>query len=329
MDGSRQERMLEIFFHALRGGELHVGKLAREYGVSTKSISRNICDLKTFLADHRALVSGAELQYNYKDRCYRLHMDDFFSVEELFAILETLVGARAFSKTELLGLFDKIKKFATAPDRKKIEELLRKEMFHYAEVHHDCDRILPLLWQVANCIEMKREITIEYYRMDRVRVTHRLAPVSVMFTDYYFYLIAFKAGETAGTPLYFRIDRIKRMIEHRSSSSATRFEFDEGLLRRRSPSMWPGKLRKIVFEFSGPSVQAVLDKLPTAKIVGRQNSGHYLIEAEVYGDGIRMWLLSQGSWARVIAPEEFVEEIRLELARMQKLYDEPEGGNQP
>ena len=77
------------------------------------------------------------------------------------------------------------------------------------------------------------------------------------------------------------------------------------------------------FYFSGPSLQAVLDKLPTAKVIERSN-GRYVIEAEVYGDGIKMWLLSQGSWVQVIAPEEFVAEIQAEIAQMYRLYQKQE-----
>ena len=51
--------------------------------------------------------------------------------------------------------------------------------------------------------------------------------------------------------------------------------------------MWPGKLRTIRFEYTGPSVQEVLDKLPTVKIVNLCKGG-YVVEAEVYDDGIRM-----------------------------------------
>ena len=84
--------------------------------------------------------------------------------------------------------------------------------------------------------------------------------------------------------------------------------------------MWPGKLRTIRFEFSGPSVQAALDKLPTAKIIERLGGNKYLIEAEVYGDGIKMWLLSQGSWVKVVSPTEFVEEIRKEVEAIAEYY---------
>lgn len=84
--------------------------------------------------------------------------------------------------------------------------------------------------------------------------------------------------------------------------------------------MWPGKLRTIRFEFSGPSVQTVLDKLPTAKIIERLGGGKYLIEAEVYGDGIKMWLLSQGTWVKVISPAEYVDEMRKEVEAIAEYY---------
>ena len=41
-------------------------------------------------------------------------------------------------------------------------------------------------------------------------------------------------------------------------------------------------------------VEPVLDRLPTAQIIS-QKDHEYTISAEVYGKGIVMWLLSQGS----------------------------------
>ena len=46
------------------------------------------------------------------------------------------------------------------------------------------------------------------------------------------------------------------------------------------------------------------------------------MEAEVYGDGIKMWLLSQGSWITVIAPQDFVDEMRSEIKKMLEGYGE-------
>ena len=321
MENTRLERVLEIFFRGLRGEDLSVQHLADEYEVSTKSITRSINDLKNFLTDHRELVGHTELQYSHQDKCYRLYMDEFLSSKELFALVEVMIGARAFSREELLALTTKLKRFTTPEDRHTLSELVRKELYHYPEVKHDCESVQDTLWQLVNCISERREITVDYYRMDRKWVTHRLRPASVMFTDYYFYLIAFKVDGDPKEPRYFRVDRIKQITVHRKKIADHEMPpFDEGLLRQRSLFMWPGPLRTIRFEFTGPSVQAVLDKLPTARIIDRDGK-KYLIEAEVYGDGIKMWLLSQGAWVKVVAPEELVNQLQSEINLMHNLYD--------
>lgn len=321
MENTKQYRVLEIFFRGLRGEDISVQDLANEYNVSTKSITRSINELKNFLSDHRDLVGNTELQYSYTDKCYRLFMDELLTNKELFSVVEVLIGARAFSKMELLTIIDKLKKVTTPEDRPKMNELIRKELYHYPEIKHDCESVQDHVWKLVNCITEHKEISVEYYRMDRKWVTHRLRPASIMFTDYYFYLIAFRADKEKDKPYYFRIDRIKQIVEHRKKFDGFEaLDFDEGLLRKRSLFMWPGELRTIRFEFSGPSVQAVLDKLPTAKIIERLGNDRYLIEAETYGDGIKMWLLSQGSWVKVVAPEEFVKEMKREIKAVFEHY---------
>lgn len=74
-------------------------------------------------------------------------------------------------------------------------------------------------------------------------MTHRLRPASVLFSDYYFYLIAFKIENDIQKPYYFRVDRISRIMKHRTKFDKN-ITFDEGGLRNRSLFIQPGKLRK-------------------------------------------------------------------------------------
>lgn len=320
MENTKQERLLEIFFRALRGEGLSVQKLANEYEVSTKSISRDINDLKAFLAEHRELVGNTELKYSNQEKLYHLYMDEFLTNAELFALIEVMIGARAFSREELLTLTNKLKEFTTTTNRPMLNALIRKELYHYTEINHDCASVQQMLWKLANCITERKEITIEYYRADRAWKTHRIRPASVMFTDNFFYLIAFNTKGAPDKPLYFRVDRIKYITEHRKNfTTEDAPDFDEGLLRQRSLFMWPGTLRTIQFEFTGSAIQAILDKLPTAKVIER-NGRTYTIEADVYGDGIKMWLLSQGRRVKVTAPEDFVEEMKAEISKMYAHY---------
>ena len=67
----------------------------------------------------------------------------------------------------------------------------------------------------------------------------------------------------------------------------------------RRPGVRYGELQKIKFYYKGPNVEAVLDRLPTAKIL-QQDAKGYLISAEVFGVGIEIWLRSQGDMVEVM-----------------------------
>ena len=157
--------------------------------------------------------------------------------------------------------------------------------------------------------------------MNRTEVKHKIKPVSVMFSEYYFYLIAYKADDKEYKPVYFRIDRISAITEHREAFELEKkYDFDEGDLREKNQFMFPGDTIKIRFEFSGLSLQAILDRLPTAKVVDKDGNKS-IIEAEVnQGRGIIMYLLSQGSWVKVLSPQSLVLQMKEETEKMKSLY---------
>ena len=190
MAGEKKYRTLEIFFRGIRGEDLSPAKLAADYGVSKKSITRNINEIKDFLSENRELVGHSELAYSYVSKAYRLIFDEFLSDMELFAIAKVLLGSRAFSIVDISLIIGKLKRFASLGDRKKLDEIIRKELYHYSAVKHDCDSVMENLWKLIGAVTGKKEITISYYRKDRTFFEKRIQPVSLMFSEYYFYLIA-------------------------------------------------------------------------------------------------------------------------------------------
>ena len=321
MENNKNDRMLEIFMRSLRGEAVSVRSLADEYEVSTKSISRDISSIQNFLAEHRELMQNAELTYSHKDKAYRLSNDEFLKNKELFTLVKILLGSRALSKDEVLTLIYKLKKFTTVNDREKLDHLIRKEIYHYHEVKSDCPSVIENIWKLIQAIENKQLLTITYFKMNREEVKRKIKPVSIMFSEYYFYLIAYMADDEEYKPKYFRIDRISAITEHREQFALDKkHDFDEGDLREKNQFMFPGENIKIRFEFSGLSLQAILDRLPTAKVV-EKNGNVSIVEAEVnYGRGIIMYLLSQGSWVKVISPVCLIDDMKEEIEKMRNLY---------
>ena len=102
-------------------------------------------------------------------------------------------------------------------------------------------------------------------------------------------------------PTIYRIDRIKEYCitdEHFRVPYEKRFE--EGEFRKRIQFMYSGRLQKIKFWYKGKSIEAVLDRLPTAKVIEENETG-YLVSAEVFGEGLDIWLRSHGEAVEVVS----------------------------
>ena len=318
--GTKKNRILEIFFRMIRGENISVQGLADEYQVSSKSISRDVGDIKNFLSENRDVVGNVELKYSTSTKGYHLEFHNFLLSKELIAIIKVLIGSRAFSKMEIIEMVSKLKQFISFNDKNMLEKLIAKEMYHYNEVKHDCMSVVDNIWQLTRCISERIEISVSYYKMNRDRVERRLKPVAILFSDFYFYLIAYRCDEEGWKPLYYRVDRIVGIVEHRKHFELDKeHDFDEGELRSKIQFMFPGEERKIKFEYTGDSVQAILDKLPTARIVDKVGDTN-VIEAQTFGTGVNMFLLSQGRKIKVLEPEEFVDEMKSEIKDMSEMY---------
>lgn len=316
----KKNRMLEIFFRAMKGENISVKSLAQEYNVSAKSISRDIGEIKNFLCENRELTGNTELKYAANSKSYYLEFDNFLLSKELIAVIKMMIGCRAFNKMEMLEIVSKLKKFTSCRDRNIMDMLIRKEMYHYNEVNHDCKSVIDNLWQLTRCIYEKIEITVTYNKMQKDIVERRLMPVAVTFSDYYFYLIAYRCDKDDWKPLYYRVDRIMGIVEHRKHFVLDKeHDFDEGELRSKIQFMFPGEYRKIRFEYTGEGVQAILDKIPTAKVIDKTGNAA-IIEAETFGVGVNMFLLSQGCKVRALYPPEFVTEMQDEIRKMADQY---------
>ena len=191
---------------------------------------------------------------------------------------------------------------------------------------------LCTLWDVGTAVRGCQLLEICYHRQvdaEHQTVKRLVEPVAITFSDYYFYLVAYmvKEGEQENTweplfdyPAIFRLDRIERyQIRKQHFKIPYQQRFEDGEFRKRVQFMYLGELMKVRFRYTGPSVEAVLDRLPTAQVVSQDEEG-YLIQAEVYGTGIEMWLLSQGPWVEVLHPESLRKRMKERITKMLDLY---------
>ena len=228
---------------------------------------------------------------------------------EVLALCKILLDSRAFTKEEMVEMIDKLISCCVPQiNQKRVKELIRNEEFHYVEPRHKT-RFIETMWELGQAISECRYIEIDYYRTKDKSVVHRkLRPAAIMFSEYYFYLTAFIDDEKLkkdfsvlndAFPTIYRIDRIRSLkITDEQFNIPYTDRFQEGEFRKRVQFMYGGKLQK-VFRYTGPDVDAILDRLPTAQIISEED-GAYIVSAEVFGTGINMWLRSQGDYVELV-----------------------------
>ncbi len=305
-------RILDLYARLQNGEVISKPEEAVRFGVSEKSIQRDIDDIREFLQKAETEGAGNYVPYKQEQGGYRMQVLDSrkFTNEEVLAITKILLESRAFTKPEMMRMLDKMLDCCVPPEnRKLVDELVSNERYHYIEPHHK-KVFIGNMWEIGKAIREHRYIAVTYGKLkEKKQVTRKLKPLAIMFSEFYFYLAAHienidreKEFQVANDmyPTIYRIDRISglEVLEERFQVPY-KDRFEEGEYRKRIQFMFGGKLQHIEFWYKGQSVEAVLDKLPTAEIV-REEDGKYLVRAETFGDGIDMWLRYQGECVELV-----------------------------
>lgn len=306
-----------------KGAVVNKLQAAAMFSVGVKTIQRDLDDIRAYLVDEAMHGENviATINYDRVKKGYRLSRDGaWLTQEELLAIVKILLESRAFSKQELNSLLDKITAQCISDTRKHVTEVILNERFHYLPVGHD-KPLLKTIWDISLAVRERFQLEIAYLKLGaESSVSRTVLPCGLIFSEYYFYLLAYDENRGYDYPVVYRLDRIQTYQitdQHFRIPEANRFE--EGEFRKRVQFMWAGSMMKITFSFWGPSLEAVLDRLPTAKVIGREGNKD-IVEAEVFGVGIKMWLLSQAEFLEVLKPEDFRQEMRDTMVRMSENY---------
>lgn len=302
------ERVLGIYTKLMNGYVVNKREEAYRYHVNERTIQRDIDDIRNYLdldIEEKGVFNTVVYDRNnngYKlEQLYKMK----FTNSEILAICKILLDSRAFLKKDMEEVLDKlIQCCVPQTNQKLISNLIKNEEFHYMELQHK-KRFIDTLWEIGQAISNCHVIQIDYHRTkDNAVVKRKVQPVAIMFSEYYFYVAGFIDDENTkknfdvindSFPTIYRVDRIEKLkVLDEKYNIPYSDRFEEGEFRKRIQFMYGGKLQRIKFDYSGKSIESVLDRLPTAKIV-KEDEGIYTVTAEVFGTGIDMWIRSQGN----------------------------------
>lgn len=304
ISNAKSLRLLDLYARFANGEIMKKATLAAQYQVSERSIQRDISMLRDFIAEREL---PQELIYDPKQSGYRLSMrlKQGLTDGEMLAVCKILLDSRSLRKDEMISLLERLINCCMPEHhRKAIKDMLLNEEYHYIEPHHR-KHLIDTLWFLGQAIQSHKLISIQYRKLNADCVCREIEPVGLMFSEFYFYLVGFIQNidkeqsfqNPADTfPTIYRVDRISKLhVLDKHFTLPYNNRFEEGEFRKRIQFMYGGKLQTVHFHYVGPSIEAVLDRLPTAKIKSSSDRG-WDVSAEVFGTGIEMWLKSQGNY---------------------------------
>ena len=263
---AKSMRLLTMYSRLLDGKILRKRELADEFGIAARSVQRDLESLRIFFAEE---MMGREILYDPRERGYRLShaCARGLTNSEILAVCKILLESRSMRRDEMMPILDKLMNCCVPDSSKKaVTSLVANERHHYVEPRHS-KSILNGLWEIGQAIERHQVMELEYAKMDGTISSRAVEPVGLMFSEYYFYLVAFLHGDprvesyrqnNTLMPTIYRVDRIQNFIvtqEHFTPAYASRFQ--EGEFRKRIQFMFGGKLNRVRFKYTGPSIEAV------------------------------------------------------------------------
>lgn len=118
-------RVLDICLRLIDGDVIRKTDLATQYGITERSIQRDIDDLRSFFADGAA----QEIIFDRSQKGYRLRRSNEISLTngEALTVCKILLESRSLRKDELTPILDKvIKGCVSYSNRPQVEDLIAK-----------------------------------------------------------------------------------------------------------------------------------------------------------------------------------------------------------
>lgn len=315
-------RILDLYNLINKENQFVKADFAKSSGVSERTIRRDIKCLNDYFKrnyeNNQCIGVCRKINYCRNENVYKVNLRSNydFSESDIYAFVKVIIQSRAFTRKEIIRILRILS--SQVKDASVLRKIIAKEELYYVEPQHNKE-IIDLLWIMQKSIERCKKIEFDYKRADGKQKHHLVNPIAIVFNEYYFYLISEIEKESNKFEIAFRVDRIKNYKETNRNSTYPYGRFEEDKYRKKVQFMYTGDFKTIEFEFFGDSIEAVLDRLPTAKVIEKFDKG-YKVRAEIYGEGVKRWILSQKELLKVTKPKEYVDEIKDTIQKMYELY---------
>lgn len=315
-------RILRMYQRLLDGKGVVKKDWINELELKERTFERDIATIREFLDNYLESHQKKLLKYDGISKKYKLDvpLELKFQGKQALSLVKILLESRAFNEKEMEDLIQVILNQVDENDQYVIKRLISNEFDKFISLQHN-KNLFNIIWDFSLAIDTSKNVKLVYRKANGETVNRLVNPVGIMFSDFYFYVLCDFPKKPSSRGISYRLDRIESYeVLTETFKRPYKERFEEGEFRKQIHYMYQGNLIKFSFEFKGHSIEAVLDKFPSAKIK-EEKEDVYLVEATAYEEGLIMWILSQGDWIKVLSPPALIEKTKNKIEEMKKLYE--------
>ncbi|WP_414055783.1 helix-turn-helix transcriptional regulator [Macrococcus equi] len=262
---------------------------------------------------------------SYNNRAYfSLRNYEKLNKKHVLVLLKLLLDSRSLNYNETIEVTNELLKNLSNEDRKKVAYSIRSEIHKYKQTVM-ATSLIDLIWKLNDFIINRDVLIINYKNVENEPRIITIAPQYITQDEFYYYMIGYINENETRT---LRIDRIESIEVVTNTIDKKKYkpkvikrESELGEYKNRTPLMFYGDNDAITLEYYGKSPEALLDRFPAHEDKGYKNNDRNCRIFTIYtsGEGVYMWLLSQGDDIKVVSPlavqKKLKEKLRSALER--------------
>lgn len=289
------------------------------YGITAerKSIYTDIEGLRQFGLDIIGEQDGKTFRYYIGSRQFEL--------AELKLLVDSIQSAKFITEKKSNEL---IRKIETLGSKYEAQQLQRQvyvagrtktmnesiyynvDLIHNAILHNSQIRFHYFQWNVQKEMELRKNG--EYYVV---------SPWALSWDDENYYMIAFDS--TVNSIKHYRVDKMLHInITEETREGKEYFkQFDMAAYSKKMFGMFGGEEQYVKIEFQNRMAGVVIDRFGKDVSLMKKDAEHFTIHVKVaVSPQFLAWVIALGDGARIIGPENVVQQVREEIERLARQY---------
>lgn len=246
-----------------------------------------------------------------------------FELPELKLLVDSVQSAKFITYKKSIELISKIEKLTSYENAKK----LHRQVFVINRVKTLNEQIYYNVDKIHDAIAANKQIQFLYfdldvnkkkiYRKDGMKYTE--SPLSLTWDDENYYLIAYK--EKYNDYVHYRVDKMDAIEISEEERVMPKEQFDLASYSKTVFSMFGGEETEVSIQFENDLIGVVFDRFGKDVSIYKCDEEHFICRVKVaVSPHFLAWIISFGSRAKIISPDNVIEKLYDLTVDAQKNY---------